>query len=668
MITANKFLPTHDASGVHKFRPTIFPAPAGPGVGGTFAAFTRWDAAWFLSIADSRYPSVQPREQHWRKWRPGDDLHDMTVDCAGTERAWGGAEYAKVCHEEQRGMERDASIASGGRLQRPRCREDIPLQEQAHAFFPFYPWIVRWTSTALHQTLHQVPGSRFLEAAAAGHSGGALVLSAVFVSNVCFVAAAILLYYLGVVVMGDTSLAFQGALVFCVNPANVFFSTAYTESLYALLSFAGLLILFSEGRRRRRKRRGEKKPAWTNKGGAGDNMSGEQRISTWVDALGGSLSAWLAAALLSLATLTRSNGIAGAGVLVLEKLRWMANDAGLFSSDSTEGQCQTGRLGPVDVAADAQAIAEARRRGSDGGGECVPGSERHTEDRGTSRALPRGRLIACACATVLQAALIVAPYVLVQAYAYRKFCSERAGYDDEERLGFAEDSAGSSQPFADDQLYRWCSWRVPSIYAHVQSAYWGVGALRYYQWKQIPNFLLAMPALLLTAVGAATFFSAQRVAPGDDLPLSPFKGTPDEHPRRQGQGGERRSKRQRPCSVLFALFSRMLKVFLGPPVLPHPGSEPFTRSGSAALVLQWGFLAVFAALCMNVQVATRFLAAACPPMHWWMASLLSRANSAGRLDVYSLQYRNPGAKVLRWYLGIYFVIGPVLHANFLPWT
>lgn len=51
----------------------------------------------------------------------------------------------------------------------------------------------------------------------------------------------------------------------------------------------------------------------------------------------------------------------------------------------------------------------------------------------------------------------------------------------------------------------WCRRPVPNLYSHIQSAYWGVGFLRYWQWKQLPNFLLAAPALLLTACGAGRY-------------------------------------------------------------------------------------------------------------------------------------------------------------------
>lgn len=58
MALANELLPTHNATGVHVFRPTEYPVPAEPGVGGLLASFTRWDSAWLLSIAEDGYPTA----------------------------------------------------------------------------------------------------------------------------------------------------------------------------------------------------------------------------------------------------------------------------------------------------------------------------------------------------------------------------------------------------------------------------------------------------------------------------------------------------------------------------------------------------------------------------------------------------------------------------------
>ncbi|CAM9424023.1 unnamed protein product [Ectocarpus fasciculatus] len=668
MVLGNAVLPTHDAGGVHKFRPRTFPVPsggAGTGSGttsGVFAAFTRWDSAWFLSIADSGYP--------YPTVGGGDD--DGGIDCRGTARAWGGGEY-----EYEWGDYRQPEETQ------PRCRPDIPLEEQAHAFFPLYPWVVRWAAAALRALL--------LTTGLVLNKASSLVLAAVLVSNTCFVASAVLLYRLGAAVTGDSLLARRGALAFCVTPASVFFSTAYTESLYTMLSFAGLLVLFSEGHRRTARR--------TASSGGGDRQGTE---GFHHDASGGSSNAWwgcgavntwVAAALLSLATLTRSNGIAGAGVLVLEKLRWMARDIGLFSNKGSNQDEDSDAAFPWAASSSSAAAniqsreTRARPESSSGGGDddravatTAAGHNRNLRRR-DGGVVPWLRLAAGLIVTALQALLIIAPYVFVQAYAYRKFClggtrlAEEGGIEDAFNRGGADSgipSASEPPHLAMEQLHPWCARRVPSVYAHVQSTYWNVGAFQYYQWKQIPNFLLAAPALILTAYGIACFFSAQ---------LRSLRATAAEEgcDSSRGSGGSRGggSNTLGPPRWVGALrlvrawVVKLADVFFGAPKLPHPAASPFERTGAAALMAQWAFFAFFAAVCMNVQVATRFLAAACPPLHWWTAILLVRdgkghGGGAGK----GAAGGAPAAlgTCLRWYLGVYFVVGAVLHANFLPWT
>lgn len=733
MVLANAVLPTHDAGGVHKFRPRTFPVPAGPaGIdgrdGGVLSAFTRWDAAWFLSIADSGYPSPS------LSGGLGEE-----VDCGGTPRAWGGEEYEHDQLRREPDDERTKQEGDGegegiskrhGEVplaspadRKLRCRSDVPLEEQAHAFFPLYPWLVRWAAAAIRALLLPVGFTL--------GKGSSLVVAAVFVSNTCFVGAAVLLHRLGAIVTGDSLLAYRGALAFCVTPASIFFSTAYTESLYAALTFGGLLVLFSEGERRRRRRSGgERTRASSGSGGDTSAMTQTAKGSRALRASGGgvarsssrgtssswwsgAVSSWAAAALLSLATLTRSNGIAGAGVLVLEKLRWMASDAGLFThADSRDGSAAThvGQAAPPAATGSSPAATRPQskktnsRDGSDGDGVGV--GEHDGGAFASAAAAPAAASSGGACsrwdgsvlclrlatsllATALQALLVVAPYLLVQAYAYRKFCvggeaatagGDHGSYEEEEEeggIGSGYATTAEGLRLYVQQLHPWCAWRVPSVYAHVQSAYWNVGALRYYQWKQIPNFLLAAPAMALTAWGAVRFFSAQLRLPPEPVAMATRVG--------EGRSGGIDPARWRRSAAVRLLFPTWLEqamgVFFGRPKLPRPSSSPFERTGAAALIAQWAFFAVFAALCMNVQVTTRFLAAACPPLHWWTAFLLARADDGdvgsraggGRERAVTAAAEGSDGAVavrtcLRWYLVVYFVLGAVLHANFLPWT
>ena len=75
----------------------------------------------------------------------------------------------------------------------------------------------------------------------------------------------------------------------------------------------------------------------------------------------------------------------------------------------------------------------------------------------------------------IQVVLIFLPFVLFQTYGYIKFCTS----------------------VSLDDVPTWCSLMVPISYSSLQSRYWGLGFLSYYQWKQLPNFLLCSPMVLM---------------------------------------------------------------------------------------------------------------------------------------------------------------------------
>ena len=91
-----------------------------------------------------------------------------------------------------------------------------------------------------------------------------LALAGFVVSNCAFVVAALVLYWrvrraapgaaavradvararrLGCITLRDGDMARRAAYLFCFNPASVFYSAVYTESLFAFLTFSGALSL-----------------------------------------------------------------------------------------------------------------------------------------------------------------------------------------------------------------------------------------------------------------------------------------------------------------------------------------------------------------------------------------------------------------------------------------
>uniref|UniRef100_A0A6M2DXG1 GPI mannosyltransferase 2 n=1 Tax=Xenopsylla cheopis TaxID=163159 RepID=A0A6M2DXG1_XENCH len=102
--------------------------------------------------------------------------------------------------------------------------------ENTLAFFPLYPLIVRVVTEIVKV---------FLGGFVAYHNS--LLLSAVVVNIYFFTKAALALHQLTLAILGDEKLAYISSILFCVNPASIFFSAPYSESVYAWLSFAGML-------------------------------------------------------------------------------------------------------------------------------------------------------------------------------------------------------------------------------------------------------------------------------------------------------------------------------------------------------------------------------------------------------------------------------------------
>lgn len=206
--------------------------------------------------------------------------------------------------------------------------------------------------------------------------------------------------------------------------------------------------------------------------------------------------------------------------------------------------------------------------------------------------------------------------------------------------------AGDSEP-------PWCSRAPPLIYSYIQDVYWNVGLLRYYELRQVPNFLLATPVTVLVVWATWTYVTA--------------------HPWLCLTLGLQRTKDRESLEK------------------PHPGflsPKVFVYLAHAAALLTFG------GLCMHVQVLTRLLGSSTPIMYWFPAYLLQdrepllrcvdtapqkllEENSppgqkAPRNCVMKLLYNwktcSPVTKCILVYFLTYWLLGLILHCNFLPWT
>ncbi len=286
--------------------------------------------------------------------------------------------------------------------------------ESTLAFFPLFPATLRVAGEAIHWL--QVEYGLL-------HVSSALRLAGVVVNGACFVGACLALFELSRKVLRDDYLAYRAALLFCWNPASIFFSACYSECLCCLLTFCALLRL-------------------------------ERAFSVKV------------ALLFAAASACRANAAVNAGFVLYKGARAAAREVTIH-----------------------RRLKQLRRSDL---------SETVTNVIGDA-VLP----------ALLSAVATLAPFVLFQWYAFTQFCGVTKPKNDfaPEVAAYA-DAHGLKMPSSEPSP--WCRDRLPLPYSYIQSHYWGVGFLRYYQFRQLPNFLLAVPALYLVLGQCLRFFSYHR--------------------------------------------------------------------------------------------------------------------------------------------------------------
>ncbi|KAG2182945.1 hypothetical protein INT44_005926 [Umbelopsis vinacea] len=368
------------------------------------------------------------------------------------------------------------------------------VYEQEHAFFPMLPLLSRLVSDTVLSPFKYVIGDQYT-----------LVLSGVLVSNISFVLAAGVLYKLSNNVFhGNETLAYLSALAFALSPASMFITSFYSESLFALLTFTGMLC-----------------------------VSRQQYIRASV--------VW------GIASATRSNAVMYAGYIVYDLV--------------------------------------------------VRNYIRH---RSVKNAIA-GLTLAMGCTM-----LVCLGFITFQVYGYHLYC------------------------ILDDRP--WCQQTIPLMYPFVQKFYWGNGFLAYYELKQIPNFLLASPIIMISCYGIWSYISFDKSrfwtigmkSDIEQLDVAPASEEKDE-------GVE-----EVPIS----------SGFLSDKTLPH--------------IYLWAILVIIVVTSMHVQIVTRFFSCL-PVLYWfighvWMTTLTPTASKSQKLI----------AKSILYYQILYGLVGIVLFASFFP--
>ncbi|XP_055607293.1 GPI mannosyltransferase 2-like [Uranotaenia lowii] len=247
--------------------------------------------------------------------------------------------------------------------------------------------------------------------------------------------------------------------------------------------------------------------------------------------------------------------------------------------------------------------------------------------------------------------IIIFHYGIVQVYYYYLFCFEQKfsfpahvkDYGMVNGLVLAGNKTATSSP--------WCSNFLPLSYSYVQSHYWDVGFMKYYQIKQLPNFLLALPVIYLIVSNSYNYIIENW-----------------DYCARLG---------------LFRVNKKQVKCMKSYDRLAFP----FLAHGL--------FLTLFSVLFVHIQVTTRMVASSSPLLYWFAAEYftgdrafikrqvirkLSRQVQSGTescshvenhvdlSEIFDFRFMNFKQQAILVYFISYVFVGTVLFSNFLPWT
>jgi len=456
--------------------------------------------------------------------------------------------------------------------------------EQAHAFFPLLPLSIRYTANLMIKVIPPSILPPTYEATAA--------LSAIIINMLAFVFASISLYDLTIFILKRQALendsnkptttqntpkqpsntildeethhvhiAKTAAQLFCINPAGVFFTAAYSESIFAMLTFAGHAIAA----------KGQYCQSYLDKRKGGDMIIRDLKSRSYViSCLWWTNLYWIPSTILwMLASYTRSNG-------TFSSIWWIL--IGISKC------CSCIKLNKgKDITANIEKIA--------------------------SLLLFYGTL----------ATFVALPVLYHDLQGYNNHCSETSN------------------------LPTWCKKQDGrfSLYAHVQRKHWNVGLFRYYELKQIPNFILALPLLILsfTAAGLWIKYSWNRHVKG------------------------RTSHRvQDVFRWAFLALSASSTDYQKQKELESNNNMLLGPKFLSFYAILFGF-AIVGTFLAHVQISTRLICSSCPAFYWFVANMTFNDNQSD-----DKRKRERLRLLIYFYFALYNILGAIMHVNWLPWT
>lgn len=366
--------------------------------------------------------------------------------------------------------------------------------ENTLAFYPLYPVIVKTGAKMFYYVFEDFITMR-----------SSCLVVAVLLNMLMFCKAANILYMLTQRIFNDLNKSWNVALLFCFNPASIFFSAAYSETLFCLISYYIMLECCMEIR----------------------------LIRTTLA--------------LALNIVARSNGVVNFGFTAYFLLRkFILKQCNLL----------------VTIM----------------------------------------KIVGC-----LFIALI--PLTFYNFFAFKQFCySDRPLNHTEAILEYGQEKQFVLAGHRFAKQSPWCDETFPFPYSYIQSHYWQVGFLKYYEFKQLPNFILALPII----------------------------------------------------SFLVWHCFKYLKHFFINFLTKYPLVHLIKEYKTLPFIIHSSFLTLFCIFFVHIQISTRLLCSATPTLYWFAADYMPKS-----LD--KLKLRSKAGMIFLWF-GSYIILGATMFSNNLPWT
>ncbi|XP_022918684.2 GPI mannosyltransferase 2 [Onthophagus taurus] len=389
--------------------------------------------------------------------------------------------------------------------------------ENTTAFFPLYPLILRYISISLLYVYNFMNLSSML------------LLTSVVFNTIIFVKTALILFEI-TAFFENPKIVYTAIMVFCFNPASIFFSAPYSECLYAYLTFKSIQCCLRYVR-----------------------MYSRIRF-TYVNS-----SSLKCIFYISLSACARSNGVLNLGFFLYSYAFLVVQN--LFRLKNTKF---------------AKYIF----------------------------------VIISLLFLMFYISAMILPFALIQVFDFINYCRTFESNVPDFLKDFAKQNDFVLPGTFSIHQQSWCNDNIPLAYAYVQKHYWNVGFLKYFQFNQIPNFLLATPVVYITIRNSLKYF-----------------------------------KLNNPFLMHLGLFRDLNQI-----KLIDMEIKPSLKFACVVHVL---LLTLFCVFCTHVQVTTRIIFSASPCIYWFCASYYDHIRSKNLIFLYCM---------------FYFVTGTIMFSNFLPWT